>query len=246
MFGEGLQVAVTREGNMRLVIFGANGGTGRALLDQALVAGHEVTAFTRHPEQFGSARDRLTVVEGDVTVPASVAAAVRGTDAVLSALGVPYSRQPVSLYSVSTRHIVQAMQEEGVRRLVAVTSSAVEPTAGSQGSFVMDHVVEPLLTRVLGTTLYADMRQMESQIQSSGLDWTIVRPPALFDAPQVGHYETADTFIRGSYTSRQDLAAFLLQQASHSNYNGKTVYIVSPDASPNLLGIIWRDGLKKK
>ena len=50
---------------MKIALFGANGGTGRVLTAQALAAGHEVTAVTRHPETFGLAHERLRVVAGD-------------------------------------------------------------------------------------------------------------------------------------------------------------------------------------
>jgi putative NADH-flavin reductase len=60
---------------------------------QAIDAGHEVVAVTRHLEQVPS-RDRLAVLGCDVTDPAAVDAAVAGGDAVLSVLGVPYSPKP--------------------------------------------------------------------------------------------------------------------------------------------------------
>src|ERR1700728_1645628 len=60
---------------MRIVVFGANGPTGRLLVTQALAAGHEVSAVTRHPEQMPSPR-RVTVVRADVT---DAEAVVEGT-----------------------------------------------------------------------------------------------------------------------------------------------------------------------
>src|SRR6266436_9262191 len=72
---------------MRLLIIGATGGTGRELVKQALERGHQVTAFVRTPARLRLAHERLTVVRGDVLDRSSVEAAVRGHDAVLSALG---------------------------------------------------------------------------------------------------------------------------------------------------------------
>lgn len=63
---------------LRLTVFGANGGTGAAAVEQALAVGHSVTAVTRHPEQFSLKHDRLTVFKGDATVPADVRAAIEG------------------------------------------------------------------------------------------------------------------------------------------------------------------------
>lgn len=229
-----------------VVVFGANGGSGRVLVQQGLDAGHQVRAVTRHPEQFPLEHSRLSVVRTDVNDPESVDAVVEGADAVVSALGVPYTRAPITLYSRSARHIVEAMHRHKVRRLVVVSSTAVDPRAGSQGRFITDHLIAPLVHR-LGRTLYADMQAMEDLVRVSGLDWTIVRPPALADAGTVGRYRTANTFIRGTYATRPDLAAFMLDElTAHARYRGEIAYIVSPDVHPNLLTTIWRDGLAKR
>ena len=73
---------------MKLLVLGATGGTGRALVEQALAQGHVVTAFARDPSKVRTTHPNLHVVKGDILDPASVEAAVRGQDAVLSALGV--------------------------------------------------------------------------------------------------------------------------------------------------------------
>jgi uncharacterized protein YbjT (DUF2867 family) len=102
---------------MRIVVFGANGPTGHQLLDQALAAGHQVVAVTRRPDTM-PARDGLTVAGADVADVEAVSAAVAGADAVLSTLGVPFSRRPITVYSTGARTIIAAMREHGVRRLV--------------------------------------------------------------------------------------------------------------------------------
>lgn len=229
---------------MLVVVLGANGGTGRVLVEQALAGGHDVRAVTRHPDQFPLRHDQLTVLHGDVTEQDAVDGAVEGVDAVVSALGVPYSRGPVSLYSTSARNVVTAMERHGVARFIAVSSSAVDPDAGTQGEFVFDHLVAPLIHR-LGRTLYADMRRMEAIVARSSLDWTIVRPPALTDLDNSSPYRTATTFVRGTYATRADVAAFMLDELAGPQYLRRTVYIVSPGVRPSLLTTIWRDGIAK-
>jgi NAD(P)-dependent dehydrogenase (short-subunit alcohol dehydrogenase family) len=98
---------------VKIVIFGSNGPTGRQLVKQALANGHEVAAVTRHPEQIPP-QERLSVVRADVTDPAAVDAAVADSDAVLSALGVPYTRKHVTAYSVGTANIIAAMDNHGL------------------------------------------------------------------------------------------------------------------------------------
>ena len=73
---------------MKLLIFGATGGTGRALVEQALQQGHVVTAFARDPAKLRTKHKNLTVMKGDILHYESVEAAINGQDAVLSALGI--------------------------------------------------------------------------------------------------------------------------------------------------------------
>src|SRR5690349_17793638 len=102
---------------MKIVIFGANGVTGQILTKQALAHGHRVTAVTRHPETFPLQSPSLKVMNGDVFDLSAVEQAVTGQDAVLSTLGVPFTRKPIRIYSQGTDHIIQAMRRNGVRRL---------------------------------------------------------------------------------------------------------------------------------
>ena len=121
---------------MRLTVFGANGPTGRLLVTQALDAGHAVTAVTRRPETFPLRHAALTVEPGNVSNPDHVDRAVAGADAVLSALGAPFGRRPVRVYSLGADHVVAAMQRHGVRRFAATTALVLDPRAGAEGGRV--------------------------------------------------------------------------------------------------------------
>lgn len=73
---------------MKILVFGASGGTGKRIVEQALAQGHLVTAFARDPARIRVAHQSLRVVRGDISSSDSVEAAVTGQEAVLSALGV--------------------------------------------------------------------------------------------------------------------------------------------------------------
>jgi putative NADH-flavin reductase len=229
---------------MNIVIFGANGPTGRILTKQALAEGHTVTAVTRHPELFPLRNGLLRVMKGNVFDLSSVQEAVAGQDAVLSTLGVPFSREPISVYSQGAANIVHAMNQYGVRRLICVSSSAVEPH--DHGNFVMDKIVQPLITRTIGRTLYDDMRRMEALIKKSDLDWTIVRPSGLFETPAVTPYQVAETQIKGEYTSRSDLADCMLKQLTNDKYVRKIVAVSTISVQPNLLKLIMKEAFQKR
>jgi putative NADH-flavin reductase len=230
---------------MRIVIFGANGATGRLLTEQALAAGHDVAAVTRRPADFPIEHERLTVVAADVHEAQAVERAVEGADVVLSTLGVPFTRKPINVYSDGIGHVVAAMSQHGVKRLVVVSSSATEPHHHADGGFLLNRVLQPLVTATIGKTTYADMRRMEGLVRSSDLEWTIMRPSGLFDAPEVTTYELHEDQAPGIFTSRADLAASLLEQASDVRFIRKAVAVTTSEGAPTLFQMMRREAFKK-
>ena len=220
---------------MNIVVFGANGPTGQDVTKQALAAGHVVTAFTRHPAAFPLRHERLRVMGGDVFDLSSVEQAIAGQDAVLSSLGVPFSRKPIAVYSQGVANIVQAMKHYGVRRLVSVSSSATGANHDTGGGFFFDKVIQPIIMSTIGRTTYADMRRMETELKASGLDWTIVRPSGLFETPAVTDYQVAEEHVRGQFTSRTDLADCMLRQLTSDQYVQKVAAVITTVARPSML-----------
>lgn len=232
---------------MNIVVFGANGPTGQLVVRQGLADGHAVTAVTRHPETFSLRHERLKVLRGDVLDPASVEQAVAGHDAVLSSLGVPYSRKAITVYSEGVAHIVEAMKRTGVRRLACVSSSATDPAVrfmDTGGGFFFERMLKPLITLTIGRTMYADMGRMEALVMTSELDWTIVRPSGLFDTPAVSDYQMAEEHIRGRFTARADLADCLLRQLTSDKYLHKAVAVATFAVQPTLLELIRKEAFQ--
>ena len=161
---------------MKLAVFGANGPTGRLLTQLALDEDHDVVAFTRHPATFPIEHRRLEVAAGDVHDPVAVAMAIDGADAVVSTLGVPFAKAPITAYSDGAANIVAGMHAAGVKRLLCVSSSAIGPHPEPLGGFIFERVMQPYVVKKLGKTLYDDMRRMEAMVSATDLAWTIVRP----------------------------------------------------------------------
>ena len=67
----------------------------------------------------------------------------------------------------------------------------------------------PLIARTLGKTVYDDTHRMETIVQNSGLDWTIVRPSILFDLPHRTHYTAGQVEPIGAFTARIDHALLI-------------------------------------
>jgi nucleoside-diphosphate-sugar epimerase len=225
---------------VKLAIFGANGQTGRLATALALNAGHQVVAVTRRPREFPLAGPGLTVSEADVRDASAIRPVVAGVDAVVSTLGVTFTREPVDTYSVGTANIVAAMHAARARRLVVVSSTAAYPTRRSRAPLSL-RLVEPILTRTIGKTVYDDVRRMESIVRDSGLEWTIVRPSGLFDLPERTDYVRGEVDPVGAFTARIDLADYLLSLAADSANARRTVIVSTTEATPSLWQMIRRE-----
>jgi uncharacterized protein YbjT (DUF2867 family) len=222
---------------MKLTVFAATGGIGRQLLEQALVAGHDVTAAVRNPHALPGGRARVVAADLGAADPAVLEAAVAGADAVLSGLG-PRSRADAGIASRGTAAIVAAMQATGVRRVVAVSAAPVatvaspgrpDPPANDPGEgLVMRRVLTPLLRASL-RDVYADLALMEDVLGDSGLDWTVVRPPRLTDGPLTGRYRTAlgRNLRRGLLVSRADVAHLMLAVLDQPQTVGRAVGVAN-------------------
>jgi putative NADH-flavin reductase len=221
---------------MKLTVVAATGGIGRQVLDQALAAGHDVTAVARNPSALPAAV-RTLAADLAAADPAALEPAVAGADAVLSGLG-PRSRADAGIASAGTRAIVQAMRATGVRRVVVVSAAPVatvaspgrpDPPGHDPGDgFLMRRLLAPALVAAL-RDVYADLALMEDVLRDSGLDWTAVRPPRLTDGPLTGAYRTAvgRNLRRGLLVSRADVAHLMLALLDRPETVGQTVGVAN-------------------
>jgi putative NADH-flavin reductase len=210
-----------RVGEVKVLIIGATGGTGRILLQMALEQGHEVTALARNPSAVAPRDYRPRVLRGNALDPDAVDAAVAGQDAVLSALGTR-SRKPTTLFSASTANLVEAMKKHGVRRLVCLTGIGAGDSKG-HGGFLYDRVLLPFVVR----NQYEDKDRQEEIVRRSGLEWVIVRPARLTNESATGEYQvflSGDSY-RATTISREDVAAFMLAQLSEDRHLHQTPVI---------------------
>ena len=220
---------------MRLLVIGATGGTGREIVRQATASGHQVTALVRDETEGREALPGTTLIAGDARNVTVLRQAVAGQDAVADALGSSMSGplKEVTLFSESTKALIEAMQAEGVRRLVCITGIGAGDSRG-HGGFLYDHLIQPVLLR----GVYADKDCQEELIRASGLDWVIVRPALLSDGPAVGGTQALTDLehVHGGSITRADTAAFLLAQLSSDEWLHKAPLIVHADtARPHAL-----------
>lgn len=198
-------------GRVKVVIFGAAGRLGRHLVDQALAAGHDVTAVARKPELIRP-RERLEIRRGDVTSLDDVRRCLAGNQAVLSAIGHRDRRAP-DVYPIAAENYLGAMEREGVRRIIAMSAFIAESTART--GFFFQRLVLPLAMRRVWDSLEAADRCY----RQSELEWTQVRAARLTSESR-GRYRSG-IGLRGylwSRIGRPDVAAFMLDELERRAY----------------------------
>ena len=203
---------------MKVIIFGSTGTIGKLLVQQALELGHDVTAFVRDPQKLPQLKnERLTVFKGDVMELSQVNNATKGQEVVICSLGA--GRKGI-VRAAGTKHIVKAMQENGVNRLICQTSLGNGDSKGNL-NFFWKYIMFGWFLK----DAFQDHEQQEKHIFASGLDWTIVRPAAFTDGKLTGHYKhgfSADDKTLRLKISRADVALFMLMQITDHRYIRQT------------------------
>lgn len=191
---------------MKVVVFGATGGTGCEVVKQALEAGHDVSAVARRPSAITIQHEHLKVLQGDVLMPETVTQAMIGQDAVVFAVGA-VDRSPTKIYSVGVMNVLLAMRDVKIQRLICISASGLDP-----GVLIQKLIAKPLLWWLFKHG-YTDMSYMEIIVKASGMNWTVIRPPRLTDKARTGNYKVAvnEQLSNGWLLSRADLADYIVK-----------------------------------
>lgn len=204
---------------MKLLIFGATGGTGRQVVQQALEQGHNVTAFARNPLKLDIEHNNLRILTGDVMNLDSVEKAVQGQDAVVCVLGAGQNMTS-KIRSQGTEQIIKAMEKANIQRLIC------QSTLGAGDSwenlnFFWKYIMFGFLLR----KPFADHQKQEAYVKQSHLDWTIIRPGAFVVGERTGNYRhgfPGNDKSSQLKISRADVADFILKQLVDNSYLHQT------------------------
>ena len=205
---------------MRLLILGATGPTGRNLLEQALTAGHEVTALVRNPDRLTMTHARLARAIGDATDSRALEGTMAGQEAVLSTLGAGNSlRSEIASRAVAA--LIPAMRARAVKRVIYLSAFGVGETFGQAS------LVQRLAYRTMLRQIFADKARADAMLRQSGLDWTLVYPTVLTNGARLGTYRVAERLAMTGLPkiSRADVASFMLAQVSSAEWARRTAVI---------------------
>jgi len=169
---------------MRIALFGGTGHIGRAILDEALARGHEVTAIVRDPIRLERRHERLAVVVGDAAQPSTWLNAVRGSDAAVASLSARRDGNQ-DLLVANARTLLEHLPEAGVQRLVWVGGAgSLEATPGLR---LLD---TPAFPAGWKPEAAAHARALDVfRTSASAVDWSVISPAALIeDGERTGRY----------------------------------------------------------
>ena len=200
---------------MRIAVFGATGRTGQPLVEQAVEREHEVVAFVRDATGLPSTLrndDRVSTVEGDAYTGEGVDRAIAGdgdpVDAVVSVLGQT-SDGPDDLLTEAGQHMLAAMSQHGVKRLVALVGAGVreEGESVSLGGRVMN-----ALLKLLARSVLEDARDQVERVKGSDTRWTVVRGPRLTEDAHTGEFRHGTDLSLGmrDTAARANVAEFII------------------------------------
>ncbi len=211
----------------KVLVIGASRGIGLETVKALLAKNQEVRAFARSTATIPLDNERLEKVDGDALDRRDIDRALEGVDAVIQSLGVSFRPETVlkgtTLFSTSSRVLVDAMRTKGIKRLIAVTGLGAGDSRG-HGGLLYSALLFPLVLK----RVYDDKDVEEQIVRASGLDWTIVRPGLLTSGAATGRYQvlTDPKSWRAGSISRGDVGEFLARQVEERTYIGQTPVLI--------------------
>lgn len=204
---------------MKIVIFGASGFSGRAILNEALAQNHQVTILVRNKVGVLFKQNNLTVVEGNVLDKEIVNQILHDQDAVIQCLGVggKGDGKPTTFISDATKIIVEEMEKNKVKKLIAMSNVGAGNSIAFQ-PWIFNKIILPYFMKWL-KVIIDDKNKMEPIIMNSRLDWTIVRCPNIVDKPMKGNCKaTLDGKDLKLSVTLGDMAAFMINQITDNTF----------------------------
>lgn len=205
---------------MKITIFGATGFSGQAILAEALKQGHVVSILVRDASKVQIKHPNLTIVEGNVLDAPTVTSVLNYQEAVIQCLGVggKGDGKPTTFISDATKVIVDEMQKQNIKRLIAMSNVGAGHSIAFQPWF-FTKIILPYFMKWL-KVIIDDKNRMEPIIMNSNLDWTIVRCPNITDKPAKGNYNaTLDGKGLKLSVTLPDLSKFMVDQLTETNFN---------------------------
>jgi putative NADH-flavin reductase len=207
---------------MQITVFGASGKVGRLVVAEALKRGHSVVAFV-HKKNGLSNDKNLKIVQGDIYNAASAAKAIKGSDAVISALG-SWGTPDKDIVKAGIKNIIPAMQTNKIKRIVSLTGHGANAPGDK---FDPLHIISRWILVILAPKILHDGEDHIEQLAKTNLDWTIIRSSMMVNSGKPKKFKvTTKRPLPLALVNRQSVATALVDLAENRSYLKQAPFIV--------------------
>ncbi|EEK78847.1 NADH-flavin reductase [Bacillus cereus] len=208
------------ESTNKIAILGANGKAGKYLVNEALKNGYEVKILTRDSNNMRVTNENLEAIIGDARNFSSIRKLLKGCRVVINAVGQPKNES--YLFSTVTKHILEAMKEFEIKRYILISGGSLNVTGDQKG---MVNKIGATLFKLFLPKMMQDKYEELQIIQSSEVDWTIVRLPFVMEGKGIGKIKESLVDMPGIKIHNSDIAPFVIKQINSGRYVGKCPFI---------------------
>jgi putative NADH-flavin reductase len=217
-------------GSLDILVYGASGKVGTHIVGEALGRGHRVTAVSRDPSRITETHDRLTVVEGDLLDPASIASLVAGRDVIIVSVRgrIGKSKDPADTISYrAAQNVVQALRDRGDTSTRYIHIGGSGTLEVRPGVLYADTLPRLFIPKYLETEIDGQVLTLQFLRTVTGVEWTYATPPKNFTngkrtgAYRLGGDEVLENSHGRSRISRADFAVAIIDEAESGAHVGR-------------------------
>lgn len=216
-------INLAQNNTMRIVIFGANGKTGRLIVKQALEAGHRVWAFMRNSSSFSIIHPNLNIIVGELNETLKLRDLLSDKDVCISALGGKSLTKVSTNFTNGIENVISVMKEKTVKKFLYISS-----LGAGESRIMFQQPFRFIILNVLLRVPIIEHNKNEQILMSSNLDWTIIRPASLTNEPKTQTFKHGidkNKLAGNPKISRASVASFIISQLTDPTYTHKCVWL---------------------
>ncbi|WP_088351171.1 NAD(P)H-binding protein, partial [Bacillus cereus] len=170
------------ETTKKIAILGANGKVGKFLINKALEQGFQVKILTRNSKNMPINNENIEVIIGDARDFSSIQELLQGCRAVINAVGQPKNESYI--FSTVTKHILKVMKEYEIKRYILISGGSINVVGDQKG--IVNKMGANLFKLFLPKMMQDKYKELQI-LQSSDVDWTVVRLPFVIEGNGIGN-----------------------------------------------------------
>jgi putative NADH-flavin reductase len=204
----------------KIAILGANGKVGKFLINEALEQGFQVKILTRNSKNMPINNENIEVIIGDARDFSSIQELLQGCRAVINAVGQPKNESYI--FSTVTKHILKVMKEYEIKRYILISGGSINVVGDQKG--IVNKMGANLFKLFLPKMMQDKYKELQI-LQSSDVDWTVVRLPFVIEGNGIGNIKESLVDMPGIKIQNGDIALFVIKQMNSGLYVGKFPFI---------------------